>query len=53
MITPGTSLKAIMSENHVEPLTEIAIDLEHWTMKFSVINVTYLEIQPEIAEAGL
>ena len=29
MRTPGTSLKAIMSESHMEPLIEITIDLEH------------------------
>ena len=29
MRTPGTSLKAIMLESHMEPLIEITTDLEH------------------------
>ena len=53
MRTPGTILKAIMSKSHMDPLIEITTHLEHWTMKLSAINVTTLDTQPEIAEAGL
>ena len=49
----GTSLKEIMSESYMDPLIEITTYLEHWTMKLSDINVTTLDIQLEIAEAGL
>ena len=53
MRTPSTSLKEIMLESHMEPLTEITKNLEHWAMKLSSINVTTLDTKPEIAEIGL
>ena len=53
MRTLGTSLKEIMSERHVDPLTEITIDLEHWTMKLSDISVTNLATQLESVGEGL
>ena len=53
MKTPSTSLKEIMLEIHMEPLIEITIDLEHWTMKLSAINVETLNTYTKNVETGL
>jgi len=43
MKIPSTKQKKIISEGHNWLLTEITIDLEHYTMPLNVIDATILD----------